>query len=423
MELTREDKEMLEGKMGKDIQYAMGILVKIGEAFDAKRMINCDGAHLYSPALYAFAFSDEEVNNNLEHVKKEKIKVRTLATCCACVPDMEAPRQIEGFDDSYINKIQKCMEIYKEMGVLLTISCAPYLQGILPTKGEHLEYTESSDWIFANSVIGARSNRGGFSAQYAALTGRLPEFGMHLDYWRQANKIINVDANITTNTDVGALFFLVGKYCDQTWDVPVLTGIDKTLSMEDFKQASGAISSSGAAAMFHIVGITPEAPHLQAVIKERRIETTFNVTQKDLENAYNDLSNATTEDIDMVVLGCPHVSIAEMKEISSILEGKTVKDGVRVWIQTVPEVKMRAKQMGYLDVIERSGANVLNNTCAIMLVHERKTQSTMPSEVKTIATNQVKCAYFAPAQYDWGIWYGTTKECLDAAVTGKFQKK
>ena len=98
MELTREDKEMLEGKMGKDIQYAMEILVKLGEAFDAKRMINCDGAHLYSPALYAFAFSDDEVNANLEHVKKERIKVRTLATCCACVPDMEAPRQIEGFD-------------------------------------------------------------------------------------------------------------------------------------------------------------------------------------------------------------------------------------------------------------------------------------------------------------------------------------
>lgn len=124
----------------------------------------------------------------------------------------------------------------------------------------------------------------------------------------------------------------------------------------------------------------------------------------------------------MVILGCPHVSIAEMREIASLLEGKRVKDGIRVWIQTVPEVKMMAKQMGYLDVIERAGATVLNNTCAIMLVHERKTQSSMPSEVKTIATNQVKCAYFAPAQYDWQIWYGTVEECLKGAISGRFEK-
>ena len=420
MELTEEEKEMLDGAQGQDVQYAMDILVKLGEAFDAKRMLRCDGAHLYSPALYAFAFSDEEVENTLEHVRKENLKVRTQSSCCACVPDMDAPPEVEGFNQVYKDKVLKCIEIYREMGVTLNISCAPYLQGVLPMRGEHLEYTESSDWIFANSVFGALSNRGGFSAQYAAITGRVPEYGMHLNKWRHANKIIHVEADIRTNTDVGALFFLAGKYSDQTWDVPVLTGIKRPLTLEDYKQASGAFSASGAAAMFHVVGLTPEAPTLEAVTGERKIEGEFTITQEILEAAYKDLSCAKTDEIEMVVLGCPHVSLQEVKKISELLDGKKVKNGMRLWVQTVPEVKAMAQKMGYLDIIEKAGGNVLNNACAVMLVHERKTQSSMPSEVKTIATDQVKAAYFAPAQYDWGLWYGSVEQCINAAIEGRF---
>jgi len=243
---------------------------------------------------------------------------------------------------------------------------------------------------------------------------------MHLDKWRQANKIIHVEADIRTNTDVGALFFLTGKYSDQTWDVPVLTGIKRPLTLEDYKQASGAFSASGAAAMFHVVGFTPEAPSLESVTGEREIDGEYYITQADLESAYEDLSCAKTQDIEMVVLGCPHVTIQEVKKISELLEGKKIKDGMRLWVQTVPEVKAMAEKMGYLNIIEKAGGNVLNNACAVMLVHERKTQSSMPSEVKTIATDQVKAAYFAPAQYDWGLWYGSVEKCIDAAIHGKF---
>jgi len=121
-----------------------------------------------------------------------------------------------------------------------------------------------------------------------------------------------------------------------------------------------------------------------------------------------------------VVLGCPHVSLQEVKKISELLDGKKIKNGMRLWVQTVPEVKAMAQRMGYLDIIEKAGGNVLNNACAVMLVHERKTQSSMPSEVKTIATDQVKAAYFAPAQYDWGLWYGSVEQCINAAIEGRF---
>ena len=422
MFLNENDKRMLSGEWGQEIQKAMEILVGMGEAFDAERLINCDGAHVYTPGLYSYYFRDlEEANARLEWVRKERVKVRCFSTCCASCPDLLAPPEVEALDDSFKEKVKTCMDIYRELGIILTIACAPYLAGILPQRGEHLEYTESSAWIFANSIQGARSNRGGMSALYAALTGRIPEYGMHLDKNRRGNKLFQVDAKIIDTADIGALFFYCGTLADEAWDVPVLTGLNRTLSLEDIKQACGAISASGAATMFHIAGMTPEAPTLEAACQghvptEKRL-----ITDANLKEAYHLLSTGQTNDVDMVLFGCPHASIKEIQEIATYLEGKRIKNKIRLWVQCLHETRITAEKMGYVETIERAGGHVLRNTCMVMFEDERKSQSIIPKEVKVLATNSAKTAYYAPAEYDWGVWYGSTENCIKAAISGKWE--
>ncbi|OPY73595.1 MAG: hypothetical protein A4E63_00958 [Syntrophorhabdus sp. PtaU1.Bin050] len=423
MVLTVPDRRMLDGEEGPDLQKAMEILVGVGEAFDSERLIDCSGAHVYTPGLYSYYFKNiEEAKARLEQVKKERLKVKCFSTCSASCPDLLAAPEIEGLSKDFKEMMSVCIDIYREMGIIVTIACAPYLAGIIPQRGEHLEYTESSDWIFANSVQGARSNRGGMSAFFAALTGRIPEYGMHLDENRRANKLFHVSAHIGDIADVGALFFYCGMKADQTWDVPVLTGLEKrTFSLEDFKQACGAFSASGAAAMFHIVGITPEAPMLDTACQGQALTEKIEINEKTLQEAYRLLTSAKEKAVDMVLFGCPHASIKEIGEIAHLLEGKRISDHVRLWVQCLPETRMMAERMGYVERIEKAGGHVLRNTCMVMYEDERKEQSSIPKEVKVLATNSAKTAYYAPAEYGWGVWYGPTESCVRSAVTGKWE--
>jgi predicted aconitase len=421
MQLTDEEKKMLNGDEGEDVRKSMEILVGMGEAFDAKRFIGCDGAHVYTPGLYSYYFrSVSEAKAKLEDVISNKVKVKCLTTCCAACPDFEISPEVEGFDPDFIARIKVCMEIYKQMNIVLTIACAPYLVGILPQRGEHVDYTESSDWVFANSIQGAHSNRGGMSALYSALTGRIPEFGMHLTQNRRGNKIFQIEAGINNKTDIGALFFHIGHLCDEAWSVPVLNGLKFRLSIEDIKQACGAISASGAAAMFHIVGVTPEAASLEIACQGNVTPEKVAVTDADLKKAYETLCTAKTTSVDMVLFGCPHASIKELGEIAILLESKRIRQGVRLWVQCLPETRMMAEKLGYVQTIEQSGGLLLRNACIVMYEDERITTSSIPKEVKVLATNSAKTAYYAPAEYNWGVWYGSAEQCVEAAITGKW---
>jgi predicted aconitase len=244
---------------------------------------------------------------------------------------------------------------------------------------------------------------------------------MHLAQNRRGNKVFQIEAGIHNNSDIGALFFHIGRICDEAWMVPVLNGLEFRLSIEDIKQACGAISASGAAAMFHIVGVTPEAASLESACQGIIPSEMVPVTGADLKNAYETLCTAKSTSVDMVLFGCPHASIKELGEIANLLEGKRIKQGVRVWVQCLPETRMMAEKLGYVQAIEKSGGLVLRNACIVMFEDERIRTSTIPTEVKVLATNSAKTAYYAPAEYNWGVWYGSTKQCVEAAVTGRWE--
>jgi len=410
MRLTREEKEMLEGKYGYPVQKSMEILVGLGECYDAERMIPVASAHLLDSLSIgkAGALFNEEMAD----------KGGKFVTFTDANPLSIEPYSWEdlGFSEGSVREQMAIIHNYTRMGLFLSNTCTPYLVGHYPRPGEHIAWSESSAVIFANSVLGARTNReGGFSSLAAALTGRVPEYGYHLDRNRYGDLEILVTANLKDIHDYGALGYFTGKVAKDK--VPVLIGIPPSVSQDELKHLGAAEAASGSVALYHVVGVTPEAPTREAAFgpKKARDWETFELGEKELRETKELLSKATTRETDLVVFGCPHASIGEIKEIAQLLLGKKLNSGVELWISTSWIVKSYAEKMGHMDIIEAAGARILCETCP----------SAMPWGFlkgrghKVAATNSAKLAfYLTGGQHDLSMHYGSTERCVEAATSG-----
>ncbi|MCD6400978.1 MAG: DUF521 domain-containing protein, partial [Anaerolineales bacterium] len=250
------------------------------------------------------------------------------------------------------------------MGVITTATCTPYLAGNLPHFGEHIAWAESSAVCFANSVIGARTNReGGPSALAASLTGVTPEYGLHLTENRKPTILVQVEANITGTHRFGALGKAIGEKI-QAMDekqVPYITGIPQA-SVEELKSLCASIATYGGTALFHMEGITPEADAFP--IPKTSISISISIKEDDIENAIASVSDVKPQDVDFVSLGCPHLSIKEIARIAQKLKGKNVQK--EFWITTSRPVKQIADIMGYTQIIEAAGAKFATDTCCVI---------------------------------------------------------
>jgi predicted aconitase len=423
MFLDKNEERMLAGEYGPEVGKAMEFLVKIGDAFDAKKMVNIYSAHPYGPGVLDWIYNEEEQELLLKRAR-EGLKVNAFSTCHVGLPDFEE-REAQNYSDEYEKRILRLIEIYRELGIALTSTCAPYLVGNIVPKGQHIAWTESSAWIWANSVFGARGNREGMGAYYSALTGKTPEFGMHLDEYRKATLLVDVKASLKSASDFGALGYFTGRQTDKLWEIPALTGI-KSVTTEGLKQFCGGTSSSGANAMFHMVGITPEAPTLEAAFQSDKPGERITFTEEDLKKEYELLSTAEEDDVDMVLFGCPHASLREVGQIASILKGKKVHENVRLWVQCADTTKFMAKKLGYTDIIRKAGGCVLCGVCPLLGLF-----GVFPwvKEKFTLATNSSKQSHYAQECYGrqdispgegCKIWYGTTEKCINAALRGKW---
>jgi predicted aconitase len=380
MYLTDEEQKMLNGNYGKTVQTCMKVLVKLGEIYGADHMISVNNVH--SPGVSYRVAGDAGLNYVLDASKD----------ACFCVPttlntigiDSEKWEEI-GFDRAFSEKQMELSEAYHKLGAIAMNTCSPFLHGNLPMQGEHIAWGESSAVAFINSVVGARTNReGGPTALAAAITGRVPAYGLHLDENRQGKYLIIVDMDLSTDKDFAVLGYFVGKVAGS--EVPVIDGIKKRPTLENFKALSASIASSGAVALYHVVGFTPEAPTREAVIADDVEPIIFN--QAEYEKVCSKFH--LTGEIDFVVLGCPHTSIIEMKVINDLLKGKKVKS--RVWICTSRQIMHLADKMGYVKTIEESGAEIICDTCPVLC-------QTIEKGYKTIATNSGKMAHYAPGQW------------------------
>ena len=378
MQLTIEETEMLNGVQGWATQKAMQILVALGDIYGAERMIQVTSVQI---AGVSYDNLGEAGLQFLSEMADGGGRVRVLTTLNPAGMDIDNWR-ILGIQPDFAEKQQRVLEAFSRMGVTTTCTCTPYLIGNLPHYAEHLAWSESSAVCYANSVIGARTNREGApSALASALTGRTPEYGFHRSENRLQNLTVQVTAHLAENSDFGALGKVIGEHIAESKAIPFIQGV-QTATLENLKSFCASLATYGGAALFHMQGITPEAA-LFTPPDER-----LYITQAELDTATHSLNDAVEGEIDFVSLGCPHLSIHEIEHISRLLEGKQVKK--EFWITTARTTKHIADRMGYTRIIEAAGAKFAADTCCVV--------APIQGRFTAMATDSAKACYYASAK-------------------------
>jgi hypothetical protein len=310
--------------------------------------------------------------------------------------------QALGISEDFARNQERVIGAFTRMGVINTCTCTPYLAGNVPHYGEHIAWAESSAVCYANSVLGARTNReGGPSALAAALTGRTPAYGMHLGELRKPDLCVRVEAKIEGTQAFGALGMTLGQKmeAERQKPIPYILGVPEA-SLEELKALCASLATYGGAALFHMAGITPEAALFPPP------EESLSITQADLEAAVQSLNPALDEPVDFVSLGCPHLSIQEIAHLAGLLQGKRVTK--TFWITTARPTKQIADRMGYTQIIEASGAQFAADTCCVV--------APIRGRFRVMATDSAKACYYASGKNQFKTVYKPFDEVVQEAL-------
>jgi predicted aconitase len=377
MKRTTEEQQMLDGEHGRATQKAMEILVALGTIYGAKRMVPVTSVQI---AGVSYDNLGEAGLHWLSEMADGGGKARVLTTLNPAGMDIENWQAL-GISEEFARSQLRVIDAFARMNVVTTCSCTPYLIGNSPHFGQHIAWAESSAVCYANSVIGARSNReGGPSALAAALTGVTPEYGFHLDEHRRPGVTIEVNAALPDNDDFGTLGVVIGKQLERFPQKPIayILGINQA-SVEQLKSFCASIATYGGAALFHMRGVTPEADRFSAP------DESIVITQADLDAAKAALTSAESDEADFVSLGCPHLTLNEIARIAELLKGKRVTK--EFWITTARPTKQMADRMGYTRTIEEAGAKFAADTCCVV--------APIKGRFKVLVTDSAKACYYA----------------------------
>jgi predicted aconitase len=386
MILNNEQQAMLDGVHGKAARKAMEILAALGTIYAAERMLPVTSVQV---AGVSYENLGEAGLEFLSEMAENGGKARVLTTLNPAGMDIENWQAL-GISPDFAENQKRVLSAFAAMGIITTCTCTPYLSGNLPLFGEHIAWAESSAICFANSVIGARTNReGGPSALAAALTGFTPAYGLHLDHERQPVVTVQVQADLADGGSAprthlfGALGRAMGEKLAASGlrPVPYIQRIEQA-SLEELKSFCASLATFGGTALFHMHGVTPESASIAAPAD------TLSITQADLEGAIQALNDGVSAEVDFVSLGCPHLSLAEIARLAVLLEGKQVVK--EFWITTSRPNKQVADRMGYTQVIEASGAKFAVDTCCVV--------APIKGRFHTLATDSAKACYYAYAK-------------------------
>jgi len=395
--LTKEEEAMLNGEMGEGVQKAMEIIVALGKIYNAKELIKVESAHISG---VSYKNLGDEGLEFLEEFASMGVKTIVEATLNPAGMDMESWEEL-GFSREFAEKQTRIVKAYERMGVKATCTCTPYLIGNKPKFGQHIAWSESSAIIYANSILGARTNReSGISALASAITGRTAKYGLHLDENRLADYIVRVKCDVKGVSDFGALGYLIGKIVRDK--VPYITGI-KIADLDELKALGASMAASGAVGLFHMENITPETK-IKKMIKDHAEE----IEIENLKEAYETL-NYDIREIDVVSIGCPHASIEEIRKVAYMIKGRKVKS--QLWITTSRRIYDEAKRQGLLEIINEAGGKVIRDTCIVVAPIEEL-------GFKTLATNSAKMATLSPSHSKVKVRFGSLEDCIKAALSG-----
>lgn len=388
MYLTKEEERILKGERGWANQIAMKILVKLGDLFDATKLIPVQSAHLSGVSYKHLG------DAAIEFLSELAGKGGSAKTAATLNPSSFDPKYlVKRFSRERFNKQQRILQFYGQMGIQPTLTCTPYyLQK--PKAGQHLAWAESSAVIYANSVLNAWTNREGSpSALAAALIGKTPNYGVHQPENRKPNVFVKVEAELKTESDYGALGIHLGKMLKDK--IPAFAGLRG--SDDELKQLGAAMASSGMTALFH---------RTSGQSKEK-LET-VSIGPREIREEQAALST-TDKAPDLIFIGCPHCSRKELAMIANLLGKRQIRKRTELWVCASRHVCEKAeKQVG---VIERAGGRVLSDTC--VLVSWIKDLG-----VDTLMTNSAKTAFYAPTLNEADVVFASLKQCIDSACVG-----
>lgn len=386
MYLTAEEEKILNGERGWAYEVSMKILVRLGDLFNATRLIPIKSAHISGVSYKTMGDAPIDFLEALANADG-KAKVSSTVNPSGFDPDYLAKR----FPKEYQEKQKRIIDLYKRMRVDAVLTCTPYYLQQLK-KNWHLAWAESSAVVYANSVLKSWTNREGApSALAAALIGKTPNCGVHRAENRQPSIAVKVEANLRSEAEFGALGIHVGKILKDK--IPVFEGLTNHAD-DDLKQLGAGLASSGMTSMFYY-----QKPYAQDKIERVSVE------RKDIENALETLSTAK-DSPDFVFVGCPHCSLKEIRKVAQTLAGKKVKNETELWVCTSRHVKNMARR--YVDTIEKAGGHVLCNTCAVVTWIKNL-------GFNNLMTNSAKTAYYAPPLNKVEAILAPLRTCIDVA--------
>jgi predicted aconitase len=396
MKLSTEEQEMLEGKYGKAAKKSMEILTTLGEIFEADSMVKVYGVQI---AGVSYANLGEAGLEFLSEMAEDG-KVRVLTTLNPAGMDRENWQAL-GIDEEFAKNQNRVIDAFAKMGIITTCSCTPYLIGNVPHYGQHLAWAESSAVCYANSVIGARTNReGGPSALASAITGKTPNYGYHLDANRYGQVQFKVNTPIRGTDQFGVLGKIIGdKLVEIGKKIPYISGIP-IATIEELKSFCASIATYGGTALFHMEEITPEYDRYP-----KPSDLVFKIDENDMHKARLELIDEDSE-IDFVSIGCPHASIHEIATIAELLEGKQIKK--EFWITTARPTKKLADAAGYSKLIEDAGAKFAADTCCVV--------APIKGRFKGIMVDSAKACYYGRAKNKFKVKIGTLEQCVEEAI-------
>ena len=415
--LTDDEKRMLDGFYGSGIQKAMEIIVTLAKTYDAERLIKISSAHLGATFKSHGIEGLEWVEDLVEQGARCDLG-QVLVTLNPRSFDNDHWQEI-GFEEEPVANQERLDRCYRRLGTIPMYSCIPYLLGNVPKTNDHFSWSGSSGQVFANSVLGAMGNREGVWANVAAaITGKTPEYGLHLKENRGGQVLVTVeglDLSKFSVVDYATMGYFVGKEIND--QIPVFADIPKNISMEQLRGLSYSLPVGGAVPMFHVLGVTPEARTYEEAFGGKKPNRELVVRSSDLRMVYDLLNTTQRKDIDLVCFGCPHCTLTELREAASLLEGKRIHENVRLWFCTSRWVKDLATRLGYREVIERAGGYILADICA----GPSAPFNYLKKGIGVVATNSVKTAFYAPGTSKVDVRFGDTNRCIEAAIHGRWE--
>jgi predicted aconitase len=410
LHLDERDERLLAGAEGQAARLAMRLVVRMAEIAGAERLIDVRSAHIDGCLYHGQAsldFAERLVEGGARVAVPTTLNVGSL--------DLLHPELYRG-DPETARRARRLMDLYEDMGCRPTWTCAPYqLPEQRPAFGEHVAWAESNAIVFANSVLGARTDRyGDFIDICAAITGRVGDAGLHRDEARRGRSVFRLRGIPVRLLGEDVLYPVLGHLVGSRagTSVPVIEGLPADASEDRLKALGAAAASSGSVALFHAVGVTPEAPTLEAALHGEEPDRVEDVTPAAVAAARDSLTTATGDRLAAVSVGTPHFSVSEFERLVALLDGARVADGVECYVSTGRDVLAEVERRGWAGTIREAGVRVVVDTCTYVT-------PILANRDGVVMTNSGKWAYYAPGNLGVDVAFGSLEECVRSAVSGR----